>query len=327
MSTPFRFSRPVHIAFQSDPLASLNRRSDSTLILAAAALRAGAKVVFYTPDTLYADERGALRATGFTVAADTEDGLPAQSGEMRGITLDGFDYILMRQDPPFDMRYITYARMLERLPASVRVLNNPAAVCAHAEKLSVTRFGDLAAPTVITGDASVIAGFLEREQRIVLKPLYDCAGHGIITVSAEEEECGHIIDAFLSGQTAPVVAQRYLPEIKKTGDLRAVLFHGEWQGAFARMPPHGSFVSNLAAGGYADFRDITAREREICERVKPFLQEEGLFFAGLDIVGGYLTEINVTSPTGLKPIEEHTGLDTGAAFWRIAEDVYGENSG
>lgn len=321
MTDCFRFSVPTRIAVQADPLESLRPNGDSTLLLMDAAVRAGAELLFYTPETMALDDNGHVSAKGAQVFK-AADGTFSCITEASSIDFSTCDYVVMRQDPPFDMRYITYARMLERLPKNCYVLNNPASVCAFSEKITPTLFPQFTPPTLISEDVGAIREFLHQHHRIVLKPLYDCAGQGIIRLSVETDKDAGFITAYLKEQHAPCVAQVYLPDITETGDFRAVMIDGEYVGGFARMPPKDGFICNLAAGGSAMFRERSTREIEICNALGPILRDNGLFLTGLDIVGGYLTEINVTSPTGLYHITHNTGNDVAMTFWEKADLKY-----
>jgi glutathione synthase len=233
------------------------------------------------------------------------------------------DVVLMRQDPPFDMSYISATHLLEHIHPETLVVNDPVHVRNAPEKLFVTHFIDLMPPTAITADAAEVAAFRAEHRDIILKPLYGNGGAGVFHLSPEDENLSALLEMFTEFYREPIIVQRYLPEIK-AGDKRIILIDGEFVGAVNRIPLEGEARANFHAGGQAQKTGLSAREREICEAIGPTLKERGLIFVGIDVIGDYLTEINVTSPTGLQEINRLEGLTLEAPLWDAIERRYRE---
>ena len=228
--------------------------------------------------------------------------------------LNSFDTVLMRQEPPFDMHYITYTHLLDHLDKRVRVINNPVSVRNSPEKLLVTHFNDLMPKTIISKNFSEIKEFSNKQSKVVLKPLYGKGGEGIILLEADEQMFDKKLEDFLSNEYEPIMVQEYLPIVKK-GDKRIILINGEPVGCLNRVPAEGEFRSNLGVGGLPELSELSSRDIEICERIRKTLIDYDLYFVGIDVIGEYLTEINVTCPTGVRQIKELGGPDIAKLFW------------
>ena len=312
----------LKVAVQMDPLERINIAGDSTFALMLEGQRRGHSHFVYEPADL------ALRTTpegGVAVAArgrcvllrDVEgDHFTAREPEVHA--LSDFDVVLMRQDPPFDMAYITATHMLEQLPASTLVVNDPAAVRNAPEKLFVLEFPDLTPPTLITRDLQAIEEFRRQYGDIILKPLYGNGGAGVFRIADDDANFAALYELFIDTFREPFIVQQYLPAVTE-GDKRIILVDGEVAGAINRIPKPGEIRSNMVVGGRAELVELNARDREICERLKPVLRERGLLFVGIDVIGGWLTEINVTSPTGIRAIKALGGPDIAAMIWDAIE--------
>ena len=308
---------PLSIALQMDPIGSIDIAGDTSFALALEAQRRGHSLWYYTPDSLSLNE-GRVEAVGQSLALRDRAGdhFTAGTAERRG--LGSFDVILMRQDPPFDMAYITLTHLLEMLPPSTMVVNNPAEVRNAPEKLLVTMFTELMPPTLISRDTDAIRSFRERHHDIIVKPLFGNGGAGVFRLTPDDQNLNALLEMFLAVSREPVMVQRYLPEVRQ-GDKRVILVDGEPVGAVNRVPSAGEARSNLHVGGTAEATELTARDREICAIIGPELRRRGLLFVGIDVIGDYLTEINVTSPTGIREIQRLTGIDIAAMTWDAIE--------
>lgn len=306
----------LDIAIQMDPIASLDRQGDTTLALMVEAQRRGHRLFYYCPaDLSYQDGCVMARGCDVTIRDDGEFRLSAT----RMQALDRCDIVLMRQDPPFDMAYLTATYLLERLPVTTRVINAPGAVRDAPEKLFVLRFAELIPPTLISRDAAAIAAFCEQYGDVVVKPLYGNGGADIFRLGLADPNRSALIELFQRQFRGPFITQRYLAEIT-AGDKRIILIDGEPAGAINRLPQAGQLRANLHVGGVAIAAELTDRDRHICATIGPVLRERGLFLAGIDIIGDYLTEINVTSPTGMREIAHLVGIDPACRFWDCLEE-------
>ena len=310
------------IALQMDALARLNISSDSTLELARAAFEAGHRIFHYEPQTMrmeIAHGSSHIRATGHELAYAPTTKEVWQQGKEELRDLSDFDVILMRQDPPFDLAYITATHMLEQLPKKTRVINDPAGVRNAPEKILNTMFPHLMTPTLITRDYKAIQAFRDEHKDIIIKPLYGHAGHGIFHLRAGDDNLPALIETLASQSPEPWITQKYLP-VHEVGDKRIIMLDGEIAGGLVRMPATGDMRGTLRTGATPQRMQFTKRDHEICEALGPTLKERGLFFSGVDVIGDYLTEINVTSPTGLvtaDKLEGRTGKDrTAELFWK-----------
>ncbi|MGD1888287.1 MAG: glutathione synthase [Cohaesibacteraceae bacterium] len=302
----------LRVAVQMDPIQSINIKGDSTFAMMLEAQARDMELFVYTPPTM-ALESG--RITAMVQSAEVRDveGDHVTVGPLSRMDLNGFDVILLRQDPPFDMAYITSTHLLELLDGPL-VVNDPSGVRNAPEKMLVMRFADFMPPTLISQDRDAIAAFRDTHKDIVLKPLYGNGGKGVMRLREDDQNFGSLIGLFRDLYPEPWVAQAYLPEIDK-GDKRILLVEGEPFGVINRIPSEGDLRSNMVVGGRAEAIDLSDRDREICAAIGPTLREMGLLFAGIDVIGPYITEINVTSPTGIRALERLGGGNAAAAMW------------
>jgi len=307
----------LNVAVQMDPIAAIDIDGDSTFALMEEAQSRGHSLSFYLPQHLSFRD-GKVTALAYPVTVRREVGAHASVEEGAIIDLTSFDVVLMRQDPPFDMSYITATHILEHIHPKTLVVNDPFHVRNAPEKLFVTHFEGLMPPTLITSHADEIRKFRAEHKDIILKPLYGNGGAGIFRVTPEDENFNALLEMFSENYREPVIAQAYLPEIRQ-GDKRIILVDGEPVGALNRIPAEGEARSNLHVGGKAEATDLTPREREICDALGPELKKRGLIFTGIDVIGDYLTEINVTSPTGIQEIKRFGGADIAALIWDAIE--------
>ena len=309
---------PLTIAIQMDPVSSIDIKGDTTFALALKAQERGHSLWYCTPDKLSYNE-GAISAVGQTLRLFDNPEHFFETGSLEERHLSEFDVVLMRQDPPFDMAYITATHLLEMLPPTTKVINNPAEVRNAPEKLLVTLFSELMPPTLISRDADKIKAFREHYQDIIIKPLFGNGGAGVFRLQESDQNLNALLEMFFSTSREPVMVQKYLEEVR-AGDKRIILINGEAKGAINRVPQEGEARSNLHVGGSAQAVDLTKRDIEICKIIGPELKKRGLVFVGIDVIGDYLTEINVTSPTGIREIEAFTGKSMAAEFWQIVEE-------
>ncbi len=308
------------VAIQMDPIDSIDIDADSTFVLALEAARRGHALYHYLPDNL-AFRDGRIYARARPLAVRREKGDHFTLGEERELDLAGVDIVLMRQDPPFDMAYITATHLLEHVHPKTLVVNDPAHVRNAPEKLFVTRFEGLLPPTLIAADRAEILAFRAEHRDIVVKPLFGNGGAGVFHVKPEDENLGALLEMFAETYREPIIVQRYLPEIRD-GDKRIILVDGEPVGGVSRMPQDGEARANFHAGGAARKAALTPRELDICARIGPALRDRGLIFVGIDVIGDFLTEINVTSPTGIQEINRLDGICIEAAIWDAIERRY-----
>ncbi len=303
----------LKIAVQMDPIERINIRGDSTFALLLEAQQRGYPIVYYTPDRL-ALRSARVFATVQDLKVRDEIGNHFTLGEPRRIDLAELDVILLRQDPPFDLAYITTTHLLERLQPGTLVVNDPVQVRNAPEKMFVMQFPDLMPPTLITRDLAEIKAFRAEHGDIVMKPLYGKGGEAVFRLANEDLNFGSLYDLFSVTFREQWVVQKFLPAVKH-GDKRIILVDGEFAGAVNRVPAADDLRSNMVRGGTPKETDLTAREREICRTIGPSLREHGLIFVGIDVIGDYLTEINVTSPTGIRAIKNFGGPDVAAMIW------------
>ena len=308
---------PLNVAIQMDPVDTLDISGDTTFALSLEAQARGHHLWYYTPDRL-SYKQAHLTAFGQTLTLFDDQNHFFETGPTEQRDLAEMDVILMRQDPPFDMAYITATHLLEMLPRGTWVVNNPAEVRNAPEKLLVTQFSDLMPPTLISRDPAAISAFRHQHKDIIIKPLFGNGGAGVFRLQPGDQNLNSLLEMFFGQNREPVMVQTYLPEVRQ-GDKRIILVDGEAVGAINRVPQEGEARSNLHVGGTAQTIEISAKDRQICERLGPELRRRGLVFVGIDIIGDYLTEINVTSPTGIREIERFTGTSCAAAFWDVVE--------
>ncbi len=307
----------LSVAIQMDPIDKIDIGGDSTFALALEGQARGHKLSYYGPrDLTFRDGAVVARACSLSVRAKKGDHFTL--GETSVQDLSTFDVVLMRQDPPFDMAYITATHILERIHPKTLVVNDPAAVRNAPEKLFVTLFKDLMPPTLITTDKLAIREFRAEHKDIILKPLYGNGGAGVFRVKSDDENLGSLLEMFTQFYREPVIVQRYVPEVRK-GDKRIILVDGEFAGAINRVPAQGEARSNMHVGGRPEATTLTQREKDICKALGPELKARGLIFTGIDVIGDYLTEINVTSPTGIWEVKRFGGPDIAALVWDAIE--------
>ncbi len=308
---------PLKVAFQMDPMETVNINGDSTFVLMLEAQKRGYELWHYLVNDLsYRD--GNVTALARPVTVRREPGNHFDFGEAVVIDLADVDIVWMRQDPPFDMAYITATHLLELIHPKTLVVNNPAEVRNAPEKLFVTKFLDLMPPTLITRREDDIRAFRADHGDIIVKPLYGNGGAGVFHLKEDDSNLGSLMEMFLEASREPVMVQRFLSEVVQ-GDKRIILIDGEAVGAINRIPADGEIRSNLVAGGTAVQSSLTPREQEICARLKPELKKRGLVFVGIDVIGDWLTEINVTSPTGLQAVNKFDGVSLEASIWDALE--------
>ena len=307
------------VAVQMDPLESINIEGDSTFAIMLGAQARGHRLYHYAPEALsYADGRLWTRAQPVTVQRVPGDHHRFGEPEILDLGRDA-DVVLMRQDPPFDLGYITATHLLERIQSETLVVNDPASVRNAPEKIWVLDFARFMPPTVLTRSLTVAREFLARHGEIVVKPLHGNGGKAVFKVGSDGANLASLIEVFNTAYREPHVVQAFLPGVAE-GDKRIVFVDGEVAGAVNRIPGEGEIRSNLAVGGKAAKTGLTAREEEICAAIGPELRERGLLFVGIDVIGGeWLTEINVTSPTGIVAIDRFNGTDTPARIWDAIE--------
>ena len=304
---------PLKVAVQMDPLEHIRIQGDTTFLMMLNAQERGHSLFVYTPDRLSLEE-GRVYARGRSVTVQDVEGDHATFGDWERRELSEFDVVLLRQDPPFDMAYITSTHFLEVVHPRTLVVNNPAEVRNAPEKLFVTGFPGVQPPTLITSDVEALYAFRAHHGDIVLKPLYGGGGSGVARLLADDPNLDALLDLHRMIGREPVIAQKFIPAVSK-GDKRILLVDGEPVGAINRVPNAGQIRSNLAVGGRAEAVELTARDRELCGIIGPELKARGLMFVGIDVIGDYLTEINVTSPTGARALKRFTGIDATAIMW------------
>ena len=303
----------MKIAVQMDHVSKLSIKGDTTLALCLEAQKRKFKLYQYLPDNLtFIDGRLKVVVEELKLFDDCEDFF--ELGKPFTDDLNSFDTVLMRQEPPFDMHYITYTHLLDHLDKKVRVINNPVSVRNAPEKLLVTHFADLMPKTIISKNFDEIKEFVSKLNKVVLKPLYGKGGEGIILLESNDKMLDKKLENFLLSEHEPIMAQEYLPIVKK-GDKRIILINGEPVGCLNRIPAEGEFRSNLGVGGLPELSELSSRDIEICQRISKTLIDYDLYFVGIDVIGDFLTEINVTCPTGVRQIKELGGPDIAKLFW------------
>jgi glutathione synthase len=303
----------LRVAVQMDPIERINIRGDSTFALLLEAQSRGHVLAYYTPDQLALRE-GDVFATVRALTVRDREGDHFTLQEPQRAKLEEFDVVLLRQDPPFDLAYITTTHVLERIHPRTLVVNQPTAVRNAPEKMFVMEFPELMPPTLITRDLAEIKAFRAEHGDIVMKPLYGKGGEAVFRLAQEDLNFGSLYDLFAVTFREQWVVQKFLPAVK-AGDKRILLVDGEFAGAVNRVPAPDDLRSNMVRGGTPKETELTKREREICERLAPALRERDLLFVGIDVIDGYLTEINVTSPTGIRSVKNFGGPDVAAMIW------------
>jgi glutathione synthase len=305
------------VAIQMDPIEKIDIGGDSTFALALEAQARGHGLLYYGPrDLSLRDGKVSAHVRPLNVRAVKGDHFAL--GEAFVYDLSAADVVLMRQDPPFDMSYITATHLLERIHPKTLVVNDPAHVRNAPEKLFVTEFAEFVPPTLISSDPREIRRFRDDHKDIILKPLFGNGGAGVFRVRPDDENMGALLEMFTAFYREPVIVQRYLPEVRK-GDKRIILVDGEFAGAINRVPAAGEARSNMHVGGRPEATELSSREKAICAAIGPELKRRGLIFTGIDVIGDYMTEINVTSPTGIQEVKRFGGADIAALIWNAIE--------
>ena len=307
----------MKIAFQMDPIQTVNIDADSTFRIAEEAQARGHELFFYTPDHL-AFQEGKVTARGQYFTAQRVQGQHADLSEMQQVDLADFDVVWLRQDPPFDMHYITTTHLLDLIHPDTLVVNDPFWVRNYPEKLLVLRFPDLTPPTTIARDLETIKAFKEKYGDVILKPLYGNGGAGVFRLDQNDRNLASLHEVFTGFSREPLIVQKFLPDVSN-GDKRVILVDGEPIGAINRVPAKGETRSNMHVGGRPEKVGLTERDREICAAIGPLLREKGQIFVGIDVIGDYLTEINVTSPTGILELERFDGINAAEKIWQAIE--------
>lgn len=307
----------MKIAFQMDPISDVDINADSSFRLAEEAQARGHELFYYGPDQL-AYEEGRITARGHWMTVQRVPEAPAVLGEETVIDLADVDVVWLRQDPPFDMHYITSTHLLDRLSGTTLVVNDPFWVRNFPEKLLVLNFPELTPPTTIARDLKTIRAFKERHGDVILKPLYGNGGAGVFRLDAADRNLTSLHELFTGFSREPLIVQKFLPDVSK-GDKRVILVDGEPVGAINRVPAAGETRSNMHVGGRPEKVGLTDRDLEICAAIGPLLREKGQIFVGIDVIGNWLTEINVTSPTGIQELERFDGVNIAARVWDAIE--------
>ena len=307
----------MKIAFQMDPIGSVNINADSTFRIAEEAQARGHELFYYAPDQLAFDQ-GRLTARGYPMQVQRVADTPAILGDMVTVDLADFDVIWLRQDPPFDMHYITTTHLLDLVHPKTLVVNDPFWVRNFPEKLLVLKFTDLTPPTMIARDIDNLRAFKDQHGDIIVKPLYGNGGAGVFRLTQDDRNLSSLFELFTGFSREPLIAQKYLPAVTQ-GDKRVILIDGEPIGAINRVPAAGETRSNMHVGGRPEKVELTERDREICAAIGPVLREHGQIFVGIDVIGDYLTEINVTSPTGIQELERFDGINVAEKIWQVIE--------
>ncbi|RYH03824.1 glutathione synthase [Salipiger sp. IMCC34102] len=307
----------LNVAFQMDPIGPINIDADSTFRIAEEAQARGHRLFYYTPDKL-SYHAGRVMARGWPLTLRRERGNHFTLGEEAEVDLSTMDVVWLRQDPPFDMSYITTTHLLDMIHPGTLVVNDPFWVRNYPEKLLVLKFPDLTPPTMIARDLQALREFRKEHGEVILKPLYGNGGAGVFKLGHSDSNLASLHELFSGINREPLIMQKFLPAVSK-GDKRVILVDGEPVGAINRVPAEGETRSNMHVGGRPEKVALTDRDREICERIGPLLREKGQVFVGIDVIGDWLTEINVTSPTGLQELERFDGTNVTAKIWEAIE--------
>jgi glutathione synthase len=308
---------PLKIAIQMDPIGPVDINADSSFRIAEEAQARGHSLFYYTPDQL-AYQEGRVTARGWPLKVRRVEGDHFTLGDKTEVDLSEFDVVWLRQDPPFDMGYITSTHLLDRLSPGTLVVNDPFWVRNYPEKLLVLDFPDLTPPTTVARDLETLKAFKEKHRDIILKPLYGNGGAGVFRLGPDDRNMGSLHELFTGINNEPLIAQKFLPDVSN-GDKRVILVDGEPVGAINRVPQKGEIRSNMHVGGRPEKIALSARDLEICARIGPLLREKGQIFVGIDVIGDYLTEINVTSPTGIQELERFDGTNIAEKIWQAIE--------
>ena len=309
--------KSLKVALQMDPIGSVDIDADTSFRIAEEAQARGHELFYYTPDRL-AFQEGRVTARGWPLELKREKGNHYSLGEEQEVDLSSFDVVWLRQDPPFDMSYITTTHLLDMIHPGTLVVNDPFWVRNYPEKLLVLTFPDLTPPTAIARDLATLRSFRDRHGDIILKPLYGNGGAGVFKLHSQDGNLASLHEMFSGINREPLIVQKFLPDVTK-GDKRVLLVDGEPVGAINRVPAKGETRSNMHVGGRPEKVELTARDREICAAIGPLLKEKGQILVGIDVIGDWLTEINVTSPTGIQELERFDGVNVAAKIWEAIE--------
>ena len=307
----------LKVAIQMDPIELVDIDADSTFRIAEEAQTRGHDLFYYNPSKLILDN-GVVNAKGCKLKVMREQGNHFELGRERLVNLNDFDVVWLRQDPPFDMGYITYTHILDRLGPDTLVVNDPFWVRNYPEKLLVLDFPDLTPPTVIARDINVLKEFKNKHQDIIIKPLYGNGGAGVFRLGPDDKNISSLHELFSGINNEPLIAQKFLPDVSK-GDKRVILVDGTPVGAINRVPAQGETRSNMHVGGRPEKIELSERDLEICAKIGPLLKEKGQIFVGIDVIGHWLTEINVTSPTGIQELERFNNENIAGLIWDSIE--------
>ena len=311
----------LKVAFQMDPIDRIDIRGDSTFALLLEAQARGHELFYYTPQNL-ALRNGELMAHGHTLKVEDTEGDHYALSDPRTVDLGDLDVVHLRQDPPFDMSYITTTHLLERVHPETLVVNDPCHVRNAPEKVFVLDFLDLMPPTMVTRSLDDVKAFRAEYNDIIIKPLYGNGGESVFLLRKDDTNLASLVELFQLMLREPFMVQQYLPQVRE-GDKRIILVDGELAGAINRVPAQDETRSNMHIGGTPKPVDLTARDHEICERLGPELKKRGQIFVGIDVIGDYLTEINVTSPTGIREVKRFGGNDIAAMIWDVIDEKAG----
>ena len=307
----------LKVALQMDPVEDIDIDADSTFVIGLEAQKRGHELYHYHPDDLmYEDGRVLAQARRLELRYDKGDHYALGAAEL--IDLKTLDVVWLRQDPPFDMAYLTSTYLLDMVHPDTLVVNNPTEVRANPEKLYISRFPDLIPPTLVSRNVDAIKTFRAKHKDIIVKPLYGNGGWGVFHIQPGDENLNTLLEMHMAATREPLMVQAYIPAVRQ-GDKRIILVDGEPAGAINRIPPEGEARSNMHAGGTPEPCALTERDLEICTAIGQDLRDRGLIFAGIDVIGGYLTEINVTSPTGLQEIRRFDGVALEKQLWDAIE--------
>lgn len=307
----------LKVAIQMDPIELVDIDADSTFRIAEEAQTRGHDLFYYNPSKLILDN-GVVNAKGCKLKVMREQGNHFELGREQLVNLNDFDVVWLRQDPPFDMGYITYTHILDRLGPDTLVVNDPFWVRNYPEKLLVLDFPDLTPPTVIARDINVLREFKNKHQDIIIKPLYGNGGAGVFRLGPDDKNISSLHELFSGINNEPLIAQKFLPDVSK-GDKRVILVDGTPVGAINRVPAQGETRSNMHVGGRPEKIELSERDLEICAKIGPLLKEKGQIFVGIDVIGHWLTEINVTSPTGIQELERFNNENIAGLIWDSIE--------
>ena len=307
----------LKVAIQMDPIELVDIDADSTFRIAEEAQTRGHDLFYYNPSKLILDN-GVVNAKGCKLKVMREQGNHFELGREQLVNLNDFDVVWLRQDPPFDMGYITYTHILDRLGPDTLVVNDPFWVRNYPEKLLVLDFPDLTPPTVIARDINVLKEFKNKHQDIIIKPLYGNGGAGVFRLGPDDKNISSLHELFSGINNEPLIAQKFLPDVSK-GDKRVILVDGKPVGAINRVPAQGETRSNMHVGGRPEKIELSERDLEICAKIGPLLKEKGQIFVGIDVIGPWLTEINVTSPTGIQELERFNNENIAGLIWDSIE--------